>query len=413
MENLNDLLSKMSVIEYKYRALEESKEQFNIFTALHKENDERRLHSRFISVLLSPKSSHKKNIFIQHFLKVVGITDFETNLINVYPTEWGKSEYNNIDILIKNDTKAIIIENKIFAGDSNHEDRGQLEGYFNLVHSEGISKENIFVFYLTLDGHEPSSESLGKYKTLENINGKTIDYEHEIQDWLNLCLKECSNQPFLRESILQYINLIKRMTNNIDIKERLEIRDLIASSDENMKSAKLLIENFKHIKWHTVYDFWDELEIALCNLGYAIVGKPSEQNITYITHNDTYKRSYYDYFSFGIYFRISDNFIAYVWNGSAHSEYCLFWGMRKQDVPQEYHTKIEKSFQKSKTKFDEDNENYSKWFDFEEIYEKGECIYFNDFETLGTYNLINNDYRKTMINKIVCEIQEYITEILK
>ncbi|MCL2245558.1 MAG: PD-(D/E)XK nuclease family protein [Lentimicrobiaceae bacterium] len=412
MEQLKSFLSKMSIIEYKYRTLEESREQFNIFTVLHKENEERCLHSRFISVLLSPNSTHKKEIFLQYFLKIIGITDFETNSIIVYPTEWNKSEYSNIDILIKNDKKAIIIENKIFAGDSNHEDRGQLEGYFDLIHSEGFLKENIFVFYLTLDGLEPSPKSLGKYEVLENINGKIIDYEHEIHDWLNLCIKECSDQPFLRESILQYINLIKRMTNNIDIKERLEIRDLIASSDENMKSAKLLIENFIHIKWHTIYDFWNELADALNKLGYVIIEKPTEKNITYITHNDTYKKGYYNYFDFGLYFRISDNFIAYVWNGTAQSEYCLFWGVRKQDVSQEYHTRIERIFKKSKTTFNESNEEYSKWFDFEDNYKDGECIYFQNFFEWGTYNLINNSYRAKMINKIVCEIQKYISEIL-
>jgi hypothetical protein len=208
MDLIQNFLAKLSVIEYKYRTLEAEKEQFNIFTALHKERDEVKLHSRFISVLLSPASTHrKKDIFLKHFLQIVGISDFDTSSSSVYPTEYGKSEYHEIDILVRNNTQAIIIENKIDAGDSNHEDRGQLEGYFNLINNDGISKENIRVFYLTLDRHDPSAESLGKYESLENINGATIDYEREIQDWLNLCLKECVNQPFLRESIIQYINL--------------------------------------------------------------------------------------------------------------------------------------------------------------------------------------------------------------
>jgi hypothetical protein len=63
-ESILNFLKKLSVIDYKYRLLEKDKEQFDIFSALQKENDEVRLHSRFLSVLLSPESRHgKKNTF--------------------------------------------------------------------------------------------------------------------------------------------------------------------------------------------------------------------------------------------------------------------------------------------------------------------------------------------------------------
>ena len=68
-DKIQNFLSKLSVIDYKYRVLEEGEERFNIFTALHKVNDEVRLFSRFLSVLLSPQGSHKRK---DQFLKQIG-----------------------------------------------------------------------------------------------------------------------------------------------------------------------------------------------------------------------------------------------------------------------------------------------------------------------------------------------------
>jgi hypothetical protein len=413
MNNIQNILSNVSVIDLQYRTLEENKEQFNIFTVFQKYNDEKRLHSRFIEVLLKHKDNNLNNLFLNYFLKTVDIDNFDISKVYIYP-EYQTSKNRFIDILIKNDKQqAIIIENKIFAGDCNHEDEGQLEHYLNqLLKVEKYQKENTKVLYLSIDGHEPSPESLGKYETLENMNGKTIDYEHEIQNWLNLCLKECVNQPFLRKSIIQYSILIKRMTNDINIQERLGICDLIAKSEENMSSAKLLIENFKHVKWHTVRNFWNELAEMLKSNNFSIISSPTDNNITKTTHYECYKKSYYNNFDYGIWFKTQNYITLYIWNGTANSEYCLFWGARKEDIPDLYIEKFEKYFENSKNGFTEGTD-FSKWFDFEEKYEDNECIYFGNFSYLGTYNLINKDYRTKMIGKIFKEIKEFVDVVTK
>ena len=53
---MNEIVDYNDYIDKKIEA--ESK--FNIFTALHNERDEKRLHSRFIAYLLNPNSKHKK-----------------------------------------------------------------------------------------------------------------------------------------------------------------------------------------------------------------------------------------------------------------------------------------------------------------------------------------------------------------
>ncbi len=393
-EKIQNFISKLSVIQYKYKLLEGQKEIFNIFSALHKENDEVRLHSRFISVLLSPIGSHGKgSVFAKSFLNIVKVAGFDLENAQVLPNEYYKSEYKEIDILLINRTtrQAVIIENKIDAGDSNHEDRGQLEGYYNrIVNEDRIPPENIHVLYLTKDGHNPSSESLGAYKELANINGQNIDYEHEIADWLNECLKSCINEPFLRESINQYQIIIKKMTNSSDLEERLEIKELVASSIENMKSAKLLVENFKHIKWHAMYDFWSELEICLIKEGCKMTQKPSENDITNTTHFESYKKSYESNNNYGLKFKINDEITAWIWNGE-----WLYWGISFSEISSAYRKEIDALKLKGEIQFEKNDEYYWKHFELENF----ENIAPTDFTHEGTFNLIDDSYRKTIINE--------------
>ncbi len=119
-----------------FETLSKANETFNIFSVLHKDHDERRLHSRFLAALLNPAGSHKMNDkFLSIFLNIIGLYEIDMNNSNIYPKESDKSENSNIDILIidKKSKNAIVIENKIFAGDSNNENGGQLERYYNHV----------------------------------------------------------------------------------------------------------------------------------------------------------------------------------------------------------------------------------------------------------------------------------------
>ncbi|WP_018108587.1 PD-(D/E)XK nuclease family protein [Bacteroides propionicifaciens] len=407
-DKIQNFLSKLSVIDYKYRVLEEGEERFNIFTALHKVNDEVRLFSRFLSVLLSPQGSHKrKDQFLKLFLETLAIEDFDTKQCEVYPTEQNKSEYKNIDILIINRIRkqAIIVENKIWAGDSNGFESGQLERYYNLIHQEeNIPKENIKVFYLSPDKREPSDESLGVYKTLDNMNGATIGYGSEILTWLNLCLKECISTPFLRESILQFIELIEDMTNNNSkIEERLEIKNLIGYSVDNMKSAKLLTDNFKHVKWHTVSEFWNELADALKLKGYEVISQPTDSDISNTTHYEPYKHGYESSNDYGIDFKSTNGLTLYVWNGTG--DYWLYWGVKKSKDVEE---KIISAINISSNLFKHTETDLWKEFNLEEH----ENIFFPDFSYEGTFNLIDKDYRTRIITeKLIPEIDNFVSSI--
>ena len=415
MNNINILLQQLSLIKMKYDKIEESEEKFNIFSVLHKEHDERRLHSRFISVMLSPKGSHQMgDDFLNLFLDTLKRN--ETLKINsecfanaeVYPTEANKTENNNIDILIidRNSKNAVIIENKIYAGDSNSQDSGQLERYYShILINERIPEDNISVLYLSLDGHEPSEKSIGnKYPKLKE-KYRCISYKSEIKQWLDLVIMKTVSKPFLRESISQYLKLIKKMTNDISVEERLEIMRQIAISKENMQGAKLLVENFKHVKWHTVHSFWTELEHSLIHKGYTVTDRPKPKDIEYITHYDNYKKGFTSK-KHGIYFTVLDGLDIYIWH--TWDKY-LYYGIAKSkiDLSIESDTKIKKIIEEDNNYQCSDRSHIWKEFDLP----NEEKIWLADFSYEGTFNLIDDKYRELIIKKIIQEIDKFISKV--
>lgn len=405
-------MKKLSVIQMHFETLSKANETFNIFSVLHKDHDERRLHSRFLAALLNPAGSHKMNDkFLNIFLNIIGLHDIDLNNSIIYPQESDKSENSNIDILIidKKSKNAIVIENKIFAGDSNNENGGQLERYYNHVKTvEKIPTKNIHVYYLTLDGHEPSETSLGGKDTELSKKYHCISYKVEILQWLNLCLEKTAATPFLRESILQYITLIKKMTNDTSVEERLAIKNLIAKSTENMNSAKLLVDNFNHVKWHTMREFWDELCNRLKEQGYTIISSPTDKNISDTAHYLDYKKGFRNNNDYGVDFQPTSGLRLYVWNEYG---YYLYFGCRKDNKTTAENTKKIKQFCDGRDGYETATGGHLFWKIFE--LNEEEKIYLPDFSYPGTFNLIQPEYRNRIITQMVKEIKKFVNTIEK
>ncbi len=404
-KSLKYLITNLEIVKARYDEIRDKKEMFNIFSAMYKQTDERRLHSRFIATLLNPFASHRAgSLFLRHFMEMFSDIDF-SNFQNaiVYPDEIHKAERNNIDILIidRMSRHAVIIENKIHAGDSNNENGGQLERYYKHIRDdEKIKGENIHVFYLTLDGHEPSDESLGEFKTLKNINGQCISYENHIIDWLNLCVKEVYNQPFIRESILQYKKLIIKMTNsNTSIEERKRIKDLIGKDEDSINATKYLFDNFHHVKWHTIADFWNELAEALNNNKLEVLNSVENKAITEITHYENNRNGE----NCGLSFKVNDKIEGFVWHEK--DEY-LFWGFEK-DGMSDAQTKVFEQLEKN----GEISESSSYWWNFC-ILSNGNKLWLKDFTYKETFDLISPEKREETISKIVRDILNFIEQHL-
>lgn len=382
MKSVDNLLIEIKLIQNKYNKIRDNN-RFNIFEALHKHYDEVNLHSRFISYLLAPDSGHGMDSVFSKILvrEILGIDKFRFNLSNyiVLPNEKRKSEYKEIDILIinKKSKQAIIFENKIFAKDSNKKEErkkndgydGQLERYYNTIKT-GIDKngnniedfqcDTVFIYYLTMfKEKQPSKESIGGLKTLE-----VIYYGNEIRNWLKKCIDKVPKEKIIiAQTIQQYLNLINKMTHNdILYSERIELKNATAN---NWKSAKYLIENFKHVKWHTVYDFWNALKIKLEKEYNNVSFYPNEfvEQIKEITHNNNDK-------NIGILFEIEKDKKAYI-----SSQGYLSWGILEP----------------------------KKWTHF--YNENTENISFSDFLTENTFRLINKQNTEETIDSILNEIK--------
>lgn len=389
-QQIEELLISVSNVREKYYN-KRKEDRFNIFYALHKEHDEVNLHSRFISYLLADDSGHlKKKLFAELFFKIVLKKD--KNFLNEYeviPNEFNKTEFKEIDILLFNKklSHAIIIENKIFAKDSNHINKneveegyvGQLERYYNTI-LKGVPNEikphnyiskKIDVFYLTLNKPKLDTFEISKRNIPESVGVKEIYYKDEIVNWLDDCLATTKDDDFLNKIINQYLILVKNMTKtNIPVKELKELRDIYS---RDLKTTRYIIDNFKDIKWHTVNDFLiilaEELEKASRYDKVSVYPEDTDERAKLIVELTHYNKDV----NIGVTFTTKEGKKLYISTSNN-----LSWGIV----------------------------DTTKWKDFED----GQLvnIRFSDFSTENTYKLIGKKNTKGVIKSIIDEISTEI-----
>ncbi|MGK0391295.1 MAG: hypothetical protein ACI94Y_004057, partial [Maribacter sp.] len=369
-------------------------------------------HSRFLSHLLNPKASHQKgDVFLKLFLKEYGIDLGDTKDLKVLPNEYDKKEYQNMDILVRNrkEKKALMIENKIWAGDSNHEDRGQIEGYTNILIEEGF--KDITVFYLTPFGRKPSNESLGKYVFVEHSNdseknvekGKTalkgscISYQNDILPWLEKCLPLTVSSPYLRESISQYLKLIKKMTNkNVTTEHQEKMMEVIGKNEENLGAFKQMINNKDSFHKPTVISFWEELQKEIEYRNYNII---QEFNKEIISKNAGILEIEFE-----------KDGLSYIFE--CDSGDCFLLTMKSNKIDTGNIEKIRLVVKENIKEFwiNEKNQNWGFVF-VNYFFEKGKRVCFFKFNDI--LDFISPKIRKETINKIMKEVDDFIQKVNK
>jgi len=256
MQKINFLLEQLRVLSMTYQKLNEhNSDKFNIFSILLKSSDEVNLHSKFIYELLNPKGSHQQgDVFLSLFIEEINSERSERVIMEDL---LAFREEKNIDILLKSKTQAIIIENKIYTEDHSN----QLSKYRNIIKKEGYIDENIRLIYLTLFNEEPNEEKVRDI----TIN---MTYETNIKSWIEKCIKEVAMIPTLRETLVQYLFLIKTLTNQSQSKGYIvEIKDLLLE-DNNFKLALDMQEAIKEAKIDLQFKFWEQLLKSLKSKGY-------------------------------------------------------------------------------------------------------------------------------------------------
>lgn len=242
--NINNLLSRISDINKKYEQFAKiTGESFNVFSILGLKSAENS-HSLFIADLLNPTGSHSQGeLYLKLFIDELDFSEhFEhLNLAKVttekhiggVTTDY--SEGGRIDIFIEHPTNNIIIENKIYASDQFQ----QLYRYYQYDNSARI-------LYLTLDGRNPSDDSLGGL-SIESIS--CVSYKEQILSWLEQCIAKSASLPMIRETIVQYRNIIRQLTNQCNNQNKeTEIMEILLSSEENFNAARQIAEIMSNIE---------------------------------------------------------------------------------------------------------------------------------------------------------------------
>lgn len=266
MDNNNRISNTLFLAEKihaKNKEIEKIKgENFNVFSILKLKENEVRTHSAFIAELLDPKGSHNLNdTFLLLFLDLLrkkkqedeswakanieASNSYDTFIVEKEKYIGVKTEKTGgfLDINISSSTIEFCIENKINSDETDN----QLERYSNYLNT--IPKEYRLLIFLTKYAEK------SKYNILkEGTDYFRLSYEEDIIYWLENCFRASANYPIVRETIKQYIILIKNITNQINSLEmKEEIHSVIYNniigaeiiSKEYDKAIELLSDRLK------------------------------------------------------------------------------------------------------------------------------------------------------------------------
>ena len=215
---------------------------FNVFSLLGCERQEVTVHSRMLYELLNPNGSHGcGDLFLRAF--------FDRVLQKPYPKsgatirreasigrETGVS--GRIDLLIEGKSICYPIEVKVNAPDQ----PAQIARYDSFAKKQAKESQ---VFYLTLDGYEPSEDSTGG----DNELAQCISFQ----------------TPMVAGTIRQYANLIETLNPTVKEDAFMEaIRKTIGMSRMNYQAATAIEEVMTSVRSTMLQQVFSEIDEFLC-----------------------------------------------------------------------------------------------------------------------------------------------------
>lgn len=267
---------KLDKLEHERQArLKATKGRFNIFTVLLKQDDEVRLHTRFLAHLLNPNCllggtdalgpQHDcGDVFLRAFLNelVMGPmpdTDkglLRSNLVGIDTTrvkvhkEFHTDGKGNIDILMDcPGWGGIAIENKIYA----KEQPNQIRDYASFLQTR--YPDNRVLLYLTLDGKEAC--------THEGCTYYCISYQDTILRWLEECLKATYAYVNINQTLQQYRDIVLNLTGRKKEQDMSAIADVIRTHPRIIKHLSVIGPAVEHIRDDVREDFLAAISQAL------------------------------------------------------------------------------------------------------------------------------------------------------
>jgi len=189
-------------------------EHFNLFQILRIGHYEVSTHSPLLGDLLDPGGTHGQGpVFLERFIQQVltqsdlvdrpGLDRFDPATARVV-LEQSLGERTDIDggrldiLLADGSGNQIAIENKIYAAE---------QGNWVRRYRAGLPPGSPLI-YLTLQGGAALDDDSKKDEALIRLS-----YRDDITAWLEACRKEVATVPIVRESLTQYLFLIRKLTH--------------------------------------------------------------------------------------------------------------------------------------------------------------------------------------------------------
>lgn len=245
-----------------------SGEDYSVLETAIKGNEEM-MHSSVIASLLDTRGSHgQKCRFLELFLGCLP-EQFKSFVPSGARTACERDIGQNtedsggrVDICIENSSgQMIVIENKIFAGDQEH----QILRYVKFLRGRPLNRDGVVfpVLYLTPDGHSPSDDSTQTdgMRCRCGEDYVCISYKDVIVPWLDKCINEMEDKPHLKEHLTTYRDIIRKKVLGMD--RNKDIINIIESTEENIKAAREISGQLDEIKIDAVTTFWRTIKKKL------------------------------------------------------------------------------------------------------------------------------------------------------
>ncbi len=220
---------------------------FNVFRLCGVDHYETK-HSSILAALLDPKGTHGLGTaFLQSFLdkipasEAIGrerlIASTDSRVQTEVPVDSDNENLGRVDILINDVANqwSIVIENKIFAS----EGANQIARYRRWLDTKQTNFTR-YILFLTLDGHAPGTDNHQPLPE-SKVSVLRMSWKHDILSWLSECVRLAVERPFVRETLRQYINLVKQLTEGLTMSEELN-REIVSLATKDYETFRGVVQ---------------------------------------------------------------------------------------------------------------------------------------------------------------------------
>ena len=258
MNETEQLLEQVKLIlNIREKTQASSGKGFTVFSAMGMETNEEKTHCRVMYELLRPDGGHGMgDQFLREFFERVLEKPFPQSAAvrREYSISRRDDEkYGRIDLLIEGQGICCPIEVKIYAGDQYR----QIARYARFAKDRAPDAQ---VYYLTLNGHEPSEDSTGG----EDNPAKCISFAVHIWEWLLNCEKLAWQKPDVAAAIRQYITLIEKLTIGQQEDAFMDaVKNTVGMSKENYESAAAIEKALLNVRIEMLRGIFGNIEAHL------------------------------------------------------------------------------------------------------------------------------------------------------